>query len=1038
MIINFKKLLIVTLITFGVLNAYSQASPPDAAITSNDFVENLGSGTWAIMNIPKGGVGSRTEYHPDLPYLLKKNGSNGIRLHINLSQGDIYDHSLSNPTLHPDALIEIHKIVDGFLAQGMYVLFQVDVVNSPLFTVQGAGQLVEQQFEAVWTHLCTEMKNKSHRLAMAPFIEFHGWSNLARPDAYIEYNRLLQSARDILRVDNPTRIMGVKAYKAARIYNTEWTNLNLPFGETSKDYTVLLGSGASLPASSTIFPGWEDFSEASPIATRQQMIDGVLTYFDEAKAYSDNNNYNIIIDHWDAEWEQHGDNDAIGILDRTAYARCFSNTMLKNGMGGYGNAVVFDNIWDENTGEIKPVYGSSKYLWQQALKGLHGLTEYDIDISGTANADYYEVVSNDVMTDYLSEIIVNTAGSNEDDVILTTDTYIPIAGSNEFKVSCFARSEITDVASFKFQLKINSPSGISYLSSSSKNLTTSLTLHQHTFAVPTNATSISLQILAGNDAGTSQYGLFTAESLTSGVTDGILVVPNCYSEQEGILKNSTFECGAEINWMINTQNSAIATIANASLGNVYSENIAGRIDITSLPTNAYDNVLYTNAISSGNLNNKTVTVSCYAKSSNANNFKLRLKLIEGNSVSYLESNELSLSNSYNLHTATFNVATNTDYVAIEAMVGNQLGTYYFDEFTSNVTETGLENCTANQDVFVVNPDFECRSNFIEEDYWRISNSGTGVGDYSYTTDAYSGTNATITTVTTSGSAPNVRLTSTPVEGDFLNKRLELSFYAKSPTATSIRARITTTKTVGGVERTIVPFVLTTNYTQYSLFHDVTESSTEVSIALEMGNEIGDYYVDNIIGEITSIILPVELLLLDATVSENKSVILDWRTATEINNDYFNIEKSIDGYEWKTIGKTKGAGNSSQINNYQFIDKNPTNGLNYYRLRQVDFNGDFEYTSIVTAFLKTTNSTLRAFPNPTTGVFTIEGMATPNTLLELEVVDVLGQTIWEGNTMSDSNGSILQTIGIGRFAAGMYYLKWNDGVNVKTLPIVKAK
>ena len=66
------------------------------------------------------------------------------------------------------------------------------------------------------------------------------------------------------------------------------------------------------------------------------------------------------------------------------------------------------------------------------------------------------------------------------------------------------------------------------------------------------------------------------------------------------------------------------------------------------------------------------------------------------------------------------------------------------------------------------------------------------------------------------------------------------------------------------------------------------------------------------------------------------------------------------------------------------------------------------------------------------------MATPNTLLELEVVDVLGQTIWEGNTMSDSNGSILQTIGIGRFAAGMYYLKWNDGVNVKTLPIVKAK
>lgn len=161
------------------------------------------------MNIPKGNVGSRTEYHPDLPYLLKRNGSNGIRLHINLSQGEIYDHSLSNPTIASDALAEIHKIVDGFLAQDMYVLFQVELVSGQLFTVQGAGQVIEQQFEAVWTHLCTEMQNKSHRLAMSPFIEFHGWSNLPRADAYVEYNRLIQSTRNILRIDNPTRIMGI-------------------------------------------------------------------------------------------------------------------------------------------------------------------------------------------------------------------------------------------------------------------------------------------------------------------------------------------------------------------------------------------------------------------------------------------------------------------------------------------------------------------------------------------------------------------------------------------------------------------------------------------------------------------------------------------------------------------------------------------------------------------------------------------------------------------------------------------------------------
>ncbi|MGB0861482.1 MAG: discoidin domain-containing protein [Saprospiraceae bacterium] len=186
-------------------------------------------------------------------------------------------------------------------------------------------------------------------------------------------------------------------------------------------------------------------------------------------------------------------------------------------------------------------------------------------------------------------------------------------------------------------------------------------------------------------------------------------------------------------------------------------------------------------------------------------------------------------------------------------------------------------------------------------------------------------------------------------------------------------------------------------------------------------------------------LPVELVSFTGRLVK-ESTLLKWETALEENTKGFEIERSRDSNPdiyrgWENIG-FKDANNVGS--RYEFWDNSPYNGNNYYRLKIVDNDNSFEYTNIVTVFLETTSSTLRAFPNPTTGVFTIEGMATPNTLLELEVVDVLGQTIWEGNTMSDSNGSILQMIGIGRFAAGMYYLKWNDGINFKTLPIVKAE
>jgi hypothetical protein len=95
------------------------------------------------------------------------------------------------------------------------------------------------------------------------------------------------------------------------------------------------------------------------------------------------------------------------------------------------------------------------------------------------------------------------------------------------------------------------------------------------------------------------------------------------------------------------------------------------------------------------------------------------------------------------------------------------------------------------------------------------------------------------------------------------------------------------------------------------------------------------------------ILPVELIFLSTETSENGNVIT-WQTGSEINNDYFEIERSFDAKSFETIAIKNGAGNSTTILNYSFVDTNSpkSNSTNvYYRLKQVDFDGAFTYSPI---------------------------------------------------------------------------------------------
>jgi len=96
------------------------------------------------------------------------------------------------------------------------------------------------------------------------------------------------------------------------------------------------------------------------------------------------------------------------------------------------------------------------------------------------------------------------------------------------------------------------------------------------------------------------------------------------------------------------------------------------------------------------------------------------------------------------------------------------------------------------------------------------------------------------------------------------------------------------------------------------------------------------------------VLPVELLHFNADVENNGIVKCKWSTASELNNDYFSLERSRDGISFEQIGTVQGAGNSSTVLHYEYDDLEPYR-MSYYRLKQVDFNGTYEYSKIVSVF-----------------------------------------------------------------------------------------
>ena len=176
------------------------------------------------------------------------------------------------------------------------------------------------------------------------------------------------------------------------------------------------------------------------------------------------------------------------------------------------------------------------------------------------------------------------------------------------------------------------------------------------------------------------------------------------------------------------------------------------------------------------------------------------------------------------------------------------------------------------------------------------------------------------------------------------------------------------------------------------------------------------------------VLPVELLSFTATPKGSK-VTIKWQTATELNNDYFTLERSTNGLDFKSIATLSGNGTTNEISNYEYVDGAPLPGLSYYRLVQTDFDGTSETFRAVSVNIQwQSENKIELFPNPLLGNTLRLKMAIPEEG-QLEILSQNGGAVYSRTLKGIDNEEIMDLPG--NLLAGIYI------VNVRTASMQKS-
>ncbi|MEO6490213.1 MAG: T9SS type A sorting domain-containing protein [Ferruginibacter sp.] len=167
-------------------------------------------------------------------------------------------------------------------------------------------------------------------------------------------------------------------------------------------------------------------------------------------------------------------------------------------------------------------------------------------------------------------------------------------------------------------------------------------------------------------------------------------------------------------------------------------------------------------------------------------------------------------------------------------------------------------------------------------------------------------------------------------------------------------------------------------------------------------------------------LPVQFLNISA-VKKGSGVQINWATASEFNNRYFDIEKSTDGgYNWITVSTTESKGNGNILKNYSAYDAKPTPGANFYRIKQVDVDGTAKYSATVVYKLIITNTDVSVIANPFFNQIDVRFLSDHSQVLSVRLFDNLGKQVYS-SPMNISKGASDKMIPGTNLQKGLYIL-----------------
>lgn len=176
------------------------------------------------------------------------------------------------------------------------------------------------------------------------------------------------------------------------------------------------------------------------------------------------------------------------------------------------------------------------------------------------------------------------------------------------------------------------------------------------------------------------------------------------------------------------------------------------------------------------------------------------------------------------------------------------------------------------------------------------------------------------------------------------------------------------------------------------------------------------------GNCCMVVLPIELAFFETELKNEKTEIR-WKTLSETNNKHFEIEKSLDAETYQSIGIVNGHGTTKEVNNYAFVDANPSKGVTYYRLKQIDTDGSFSYSAISSVYNEIDQ--IQFYPNPSDNNIKFEKLHEGD---KISIKNLIGEIVLEESLFSD------KTLNVSMLSSGTYLLSFNG--KTKKLVIIK--